>query len=44
MGWIRDYFKQMWNQGAEQGKAMKNRDAEKAKNIVKKIKGGKKND
>ena len=43
MAWIKDYLKQMWNSGAEKGKAMKEKDADNVKNIVKKIKGGKKN-
>lgn len=43
MGWIKNYFRQMWSEGAEKGKSMKERDTDKAKDIIKKIKGGKKN-
>lgn len=41
MGWILNYFKQMWNQGSEEGKQMKQRDKEKIEKISKKIKGKK---
>lgn len=38
MGWILNYFKTMWNDGANQGKQLKERDKDKAKKIIKKVK------
>ena len=36
MGWIKDYFKVMWNSGSEQGKNMKEQDKEMVKKLFKK--------
>jgi len=36
LGWIKDYFKTMWNSGSEQGKKMKESDTEKIKKLFKK--------
>jgi len=34
MGWVVEYLKAMWNQGAEKGKQMKKRDTERVQNLV----------